>query len=209
MDNIDYALIKTPIIIFIASLLFALLGFMGVNTIHSAAKQEILLIKSAVSTVSEKLEIRLQGIKLYQQLHTKYSDLTGFSFSKPDKLRWMERINSQGEKLQLPSMTYNIKARHINYNYANTLSGDFTVFSTAIDMQMGLVHEEQLLQLFQGLNNAGLGLFSVEHCAMAINGGKTHFTPNKTNITAQCLIEWYEIDKRPTDAFDDELGATP
>ncbi len=196
--NIDFSLIKAQIFIFMSVVCFVCIVVLGVNGWYSTAKTELDEMQSALNNASQKLTHRVEGNTIYRQLHSQFKFLHGFSFAKPDKLRWMEKIQAQGEALSLPSMTYNIKARELDQRFGSQLS-EHAVFKTQIELQAGLVHGVQLLHVIDGLKKSGLGMFSVEQCALSQNRSK--FQVAMPNVMAQCIIEWYEIDQNDMDDF--------
>ncbi len=208
--SIDFSIIKIAVLFFIISLIAAVLCANAIDMMVDESEDELFSITQSLNLNRDKLNKRLDAISLDNKIHHKYSDLYGFSYAKPDKLRWLEQVKLQAEFLNIPSMAYNIKARQLSEQFSSTLTGDFVVYMTEIDLQLGLLHEPQLLQLFDRLKQAELGVFSVENCLMALNGDITNeFKPAKANITGQCLIQWYEIDKRQLHALAFDPGAMP
>lgn len=207
LKKIEFSIIKTSVLIFIASVIFVLISFYGIDSIILGAKHEFSAISQTVYTTTDKLHKRLESNSIYQKMHKNYTQLYGFSYAKPDKLRWLEQLKKQAEELKLPSMTYNIKARHLDDQYSRQLSSDLAFYTTEIEFQAGLVHETQLLQLIDLLRQSDLGVFSVEHCALSINGQGIQFAAHKANLASLCMIEWYEIDHKPVDQFSPGINA--
>ena len=196
---IDYSLLKIQLIIFLASAVCTGILAFWANGIIGNTNQAFSQIEQKVSSTSEQLHHRLEGIEIYNNIHQQYLALYGADYQKPDKLHWMEQLQKQAEQLQLTSLTYNIKARTEDQALGSALTEDFTVFSTAIEFKAGLVHDAELLQFIDRLKSVGLDQFSVEQCQLALVQQQAVFLSGKANISAQCLLEWYEIERKKTD----------
>lgn len=202
MDKIEFSLIKAPCLIFFLSLLFALLSSIGIDHLNENENQHLTRITQSVNITRNTLQKRLEATKLYQNWHQVFPKLSRFSFQKPDKLHWLENIQQQAEILNLPSITYNIKAQQIEPKFAIDVGGHSAIFSTEIEINAGFIHEQQLLDFFEQLQQSGLGLFSVEKCVLTTNGQVGQFQPERVNVSAQCQIKWYTVNEQKIDAFD-------
>lgn len=200
-NKIDFSIIKIQVLMFIVFLVILVLSIIGVDHVVEESKVELSRINESLNVTRNSLNIRNEAISLDKKMHHQYANLYGFSYSQPDKLKWLEQIQQQAEFLQLPSMTYNIKARQVSEKFSSTLTSQYAVYETEIELQLGLLHESQQLEYFERLKHVGLGIFSVQSCEMAVNSGSNEqFKPATANVTAQCLIDWYQVDKRSTDA---------
>ncbi len=197
MADIDFSLIKLQLIIFILSLLFCVAIVLGANSYYQSEIQIKRSMEQSFQDVKDKLDKRLEGNAIFMKIKHKLHELNGFSYAWSDKLGWMEVLQREGERHGLPSMTFNISARMPDQQFGQQLIED-RVYKTKVEINAGLVHGAQLLDVVESLKNADLGMFSVEQCALEKNRAK--FQVNKANVLAQCLIEWYEIDD-PVDAM--------
>jgi hypothetical protein len=203
--NIDFHLIKTPLLIFVGSLVVASGLLLGVTLLLDSSRQTFTQINQSVSIDKETLQKRQEGNGLYHALQQKYRSLFANGLNQADKLLWMEQLQIQAERLSLPALSYNIKARQPDADLNAALSDGFSVYATPIEVKAGLLHEGQLLSLADNLVQAGLGTFSFEYCGLKLNEANSVFKPATSNINAECLIKWFEIVR--TEDMDAEMAA--
>lgn len=209
IGQLDFTLLKRPLIIFSLVLVIIVSSVITINLMVSEINLEITEISQTLDSVNSQLYQRQADINLYNNNHQKYSKLSGFSYHQADKLRWLEQIQKQAKSLDLPSMTYNIKARQTAEKFNDLITGDYAVFTTEIDLQLGLVHEGQLLQLVDNLRKSDLGVFSIEACSIVSNGNNEQYQTGRANITVNCSIKWYEIDKSAIGGLGFDPGGAP
>lgn len=202
MPVLDWSLLKKPLLILAACCVIALGLAMAVETQSAATDLKRNQIRQAFNLESEKLKNRREGVRIYKNVQAEFRIWYGERAIKSDKLSWMEQLQLQAENLILPAMAYSIKARQPNKINA-TLTGGVSVYSTPIELQAGLVHEGQLLSLFKELKEAGLGLFSIDYCKLALIEGHTVFKPAVVNINSTCILNWHEV-LRSSDVTDSE-----
>jgi len=105
-----------------------------------------------------------------------------------NRIAWLETARTSAERLGLPRIGYRLRPQEIDDNL-----GDWNLVRTDIDLDMGLVHEGQLLAFWRAINGGGLGFFSLEACR--IERGADQPVPGQPNLTAQCKMSWYTIVK--------------
>lgn len=209
LPGIEFVLIRKQLILFgFAVLTMMILTLWAMRTLDQVKNSET-RVTQQISKFSEKLQKRLKGNTIYETLQHKYRRLFPESNLKPDKLRWMEQLQEKAESLKLPSLTYNIKAKRQGLSGGAVMDGDFSVFVTEIELQAGLAHDGELLQLIQLLKEASLGQFSVEECSMSANRGDEQPKPGQVNIIAQCTLEWYQIERQQFDDLAAGMGEVP
>lgn len=206
--SIDFFLIRKNLVVFLVLLALSAGIIYLTDSWLEDSERDYKKEQDAIQAAREKLHTRQQALRVFEQIKPELSVLSGFSYDKADKLKWLEYIQRLSEQLQLPMMTYQIKARKEDDVLSDALQGtDETVYVTAIEFQAGLVYDEQLLQLLDGLKRADLGLFSVEQCELALQAKTAEFKPRQTNLTANCMLAWYEVDKKAP--MDDMYGGMP
>ena len=197
MNKVDFSLLKMQIIFIGITFLLTTSVIVSIHFINETTNEHLELANQRLSEASGKLHQRMVSIKIYKQWNASFSILKGFSFQKSDKLRWMEKIQEQSDQLHIPSVVYNIKASHIDPQLKGKIKGNYTLYSTDIKVVVGLLHEEQLLDFFDHLVQSELGVFTINQCDLLLNEKEKGFQKGKANITAQCLIKWYEVSPKP------------
>jgi hypothetical protein len=69
--------------------------------------------------------------------------------------------------------------------------------SAAMVLSMGLLHEEDLFSVFEGLRLSIKNLFAVDSCVLS-RGSRIDQPLNsrKINLTATCVIQWVTINAK-------------
>ena len=66
-----------------------------------------------------------------------------------------------------------------------------------MDLNMGLLHEEDLFALLEGLRLSIKNLFTVDSCIINRSGGVDQKLATKsTNLSANCQLRWVTIDAK-------------
>lgn len=190
---IDVTIIKRELLRFIFFIMVAaLVVFFSSNKIKETNTHQVNLSLS-ISRSQLDLKDRLENLAIYQSVHTEFADLYDAD-THVDKLRWIEHLDFQAQSLKIPSLSYSIKSQS---PVSNDDGRDFVALSTPISIKLDLIHEGQLLDLFAATDHAKLGLFSVEHCVIAIKAPTLGFRPKTDNLQAECLIDWLNVARAP------------
>lgn len=109
------------------------------------------------------------------------------------RLNWIEVLRSSGEKIRLPGLTYQIKSQtQYSPDFPVTL-GHFQLFSSEMILNIHLLHEGDLINLFDMLNRRADGAYSVSSCKMSRPGSAIIMDPDKGNIMVKCELNWFTI----------------
>ena len=66
-----------------------------------------------------------------------------------------------------------------------------------MDLTIGMLHEEDLFALLEGLSLSIQNLFTVDQCSIVRQSSVGRFLETKkTNLSSQCRIRWVTIDAK-------------
>ena len=119
------------------------------------------------------------------------------------RLNWIEVLQDAGDRLQLPSLSYEIRAQKPHHPAFPAPPGRYKIFASEMTLNMQLLHEGDLFALLDLLDEQAKGLYSVSGCELTRNFVELTDNPGAGNVTATCLLEWFSI--KPTD--DPEIKA--
>ena len=125
--------------------------------------------------------------------------LSSGKFAREDRMRWIEVAKNHAQRMRLPSLKYNLGARQVYLEEGFPQFPDFAVFATPINLEIGLVHEGDLMTMFSALTDARLGRFSVEQCTLERVGETGNLLATDANIQASCSLSWFSYDQKPPD----------
>jgi hypothetical protein len=155
------------------------------NTLETE-RQELASIEQERKELISRREAREQYSAIYQQLTT--DRIVG----PEQRLQWVQSIRTSTESLGLPYMRYS--ARPQEAFEAPYLVNGMTapVISSPMDIQLGLVHEMDLLRLIDSLASSA-GLFHVRSCQLDRLARDTGPASDQANITGSCELTWFSI----------------
>ena len=198
MKNIDWFYLRRPLIILVVAILVAA-GFVAAGYKYETAQhQEYQAALSTLRSTHRLYSNMINDIDLldqYRNLYTEYrsSGLVG----EERRLSWIESLESVNEVLRLPTLSYNLNPQE-DFNRPNfKVERDVAVMSSPMDLSIGMLHEEDLFALLEGLRLSIRNLFTVDQCSVVrqTDIGRSLDT-KKTNLRSQCTIRWVTIDAK-------------
>ena len=109
------------------------------------------------------------------------------------RLQWAQVLRDSATVLRLPYLRYSAAPQR-PFDAPYLAPGVAApVMATDMELQVGLVHEEDLLRLISRLRHEAPGLLSVTGCTLERPGGALPPQPDKANITGTCQLRWFSI----------------
>ena len=132
-----------------------------------------------------------------------YQYLQRLGFAGPEqRINWLDGLRLTNQQVQLFGVDYQIGTQQ-PYPYANDLDpGQLTLHQSLMKINLGLLHESDLMRFLGTLAKQGAGVFSVNECTIERQdfGGSIRF---QSNLRAQCELAWITVrppgpgDKKP------------
>lgn len=196
MNNIDWVSLRWPLLMFaIAVLVSAGLGYVGLRVEESAHQEYEQAVSSLRSTHQRYRELvnDIDLLEQYRNLYTEYK-ATGL-VGKERRLSWIESLESTNGVLRLPTLTYNLLPQEDFERPDFKVRQGVDVNSSPMDLSMGLLHEEDLFALLEGLRLSISNLFTVDSCTINRDTGvERSLDTRNTNLRGKCTIRWVTID---------------
>ena len=193
----DYRLLQDGLLVLSFSAVFCLVISFGAHRIEDASHQVLEQNRNVLAIFNQELEKRISGRRILESKKARFVELLDKGvWADIDKLSWIDQLKEQAERLELPSLKYNLDAR-ASYEPVNTaLVNGLTVYATPIFLDIGVIHEGDMIKLVNRLMHAGLGFFSFEQCRIERNKANADFDFDKANIRAACTVLWFEIEEQ-------------
>ncbi len=141
----------------------------------------------------QRLELgnRLQA---RQQFETRFAELEKAGIvGEEQRLWWAQTLRDTATELRLPYLRYTAapsEAFEAPYLIEGTAA---PVFATTMDLDAGLVHEGDLLRLFERLRDKAPGFMSVAGCTLERVNGDAPPKPDGANLASTCQLRWFSI----------------
>ena len=110
------------------------------------------------------------------------------------RLSWLETLREAGDAIKIPELSYKIESeRQTDPDFSMQLGG-YDLYVSAMNLNLGLLHEGDLFQLLNVLDRDALGQYSVKSCKFKLSEGEITLDPVKVNIKANCVLDWMTVD---------------
>ncbi len=196
MDNkIDWFFLRPAILFFIVAAIFAV-AMVIVGLQFEEAKQDAFNKGlSNLNTTHRRYKNIVNDIDLLEQYTVKYSQYKASGLVGGERrLSWIESLESTNLVLKLPKLTYNLLPQQGFVRAGLKPAQSVAVNSSPMELEMALLHEEDLFALLEGLSLSISNLFTVDRCDITLQGQVgISFDTKKPNLTASCTIRWITI----------------
>lgn len=109
------------------------------------------------------------------------------------RLDWIEVLRAVSRHLKVPSVRYTV-SRQGKYSPEYPVeAGAFLMFASEMELDLGLLHEEDLPRLLSGLDEQAQGLYSVERCEIRRLNDSFAAEPSEPNLSARCKLRWTTV----------------
>ncbi len=181
----------------VSLLIFAALVLAG----YQYEKMQSEKYEKALSTLRTTHKIysnMVNDIDLLDQYRNQYNDYRASGLvGKERRLSWIESLESTNEVLRLPTLTYELNPQEEFKRPGFKAKRGVEVSSSPMDLSIGLLHEEDLFALLEGLRLSISSLFTVDSCSMIRQSGvSASLDTKKANLMTDCRIRWVTIDAK-------------
>ena len=198
MNKIDWVSLRWPLIMFvIATGISIALGYVGLR-LNDSGYQEYQQAVASLRGTHQRYRDLVNDIDLleqYRNLYTEYkaSGLIG----QERRLSWIESLEATNGVLRLPTLTYNLLPQEDFERPDLKVRQGVEVNSSPMDLTMGLLHEEDLFALLEGLRLSISNLFTIDRCSIERGSSiGTSLSSQSPNLNTKCLIRWVTIDAK-------------
>ncbi len=134
--------------------------------------------------------------RLVDQYHRRYQQFHDVGFvGLESRLDWIEALRTTSTDLVLPSVSYAIEPQlQVVAPVESILTeDDIQIRLSRLELEIGLVHELDLLHFFDELQSHAPGLIQVDRCNLASQSGENDELTAQANIRASCSIRIFSV----------------
>ena len=198
MNNIDWHYLKKSIVFFVVAILFsaviAYAGYYFESKMFSNYQQSVSTLRSTHNLYKNMVN----DLDLLEQYRSKFgayksSGLVG----EERRLSWVESLESTNDVLKLPVLTYKLlpQEKFVRPGFKAKRSVD--VKSSPMELNLGMLHEEDLFAVLEGLRLSIKNLFTVDNCEFRrLSSVEKSLDTKKANLQADCVIRWVTINAK-------------
>ena len=198
MDKIDWLYLKRPIILFFVMLLVSVVLAVVGYQYEQANKAEYQKALATLASTHRLYRNKVNDIDLLAKYRELYNDYRSTGLvGEERRLSWIESLESTNDVLRLPTLTYNLLAQEEFQRPGFKVKRDVAVMSSPMDLSIGLLHEEDLFALLEGLRLSIRNLFTVESCSMnRLPAIGQSLETKRANLATECKIRWVTINAK-------------
>ena len=198
MSKIDWFYLRRPLIMLAVAILFSI-GIAMVGYQYEKVQRE--QYQTALSTLrsTHKLYSNIvNDIDLLDQYRSLFSDYKATGLVGDERrLSWIESLEATNEVLRLPTLAYSLKPQEKFQRPGFKLQRGVSVMVSPMDLTIGMLHEEDLFALLEGLHLSIRNLFTVDSCSIVRRGAIGQSLDTKRpNLQSKCTIRWVTINAK-------------
>ncbi len=196
MNRVDWFYLRRPLIILaVAAIVSSAVAVLGYEY-EKVQREDYQVAMSTLRTTHQLYSNIINDIDLLDQYRNLYSEYKSSGLvGEERRLSWIESLGSTNEVLRLPTLTYNLNPQEEFARPGLKVQRDVLVKSSPMDLSIGMLHEEDLFALLEGLRLSIQNLFTVDQCSIVRQSPVNRsLETKKLNLRSQCTIRWVTID---------------
>ncbi len=193
LKKIDWKFLKRPLIIFFILVSSSLVFYFGGTQYKDIQNEQFTNAKNALSASHRALNNKSKEIALVDDYLEPYKTLVDNAFIGDERrLSWIESIKATNKEIKLPKFNYTISAQTPFNRPGIKKNKRVKVHASKMTLDLGLLHEEDLFNVFKMLDEHVQSYFIVDACNMTI-GKNSELSVDKQNISARCVVNWVHL----------------
>ena len=198
MSNIDWQFLQKPLIYFVIAVLLAVglavAGHYYEMERHDAYRESV----SKLRATHKSYRDMVNDLDLLDQYRTKFSEYKAIGLvGEERRLSWIESLQSTNQILKLPTLTYNLLPQENFSRPGFNVKPNVDVKSSPMELTMGLLHEEDLFAILEGLRLSIKNLFTVDSCSLSrLSSVESSWDTSSSNMRSQCALRWITINAK-------------
>jgi len=178
------------------SLLIAGIVFGASAWYHGTQARTYELFSANREAISEDYDELVYRRRLLDRYHRRYRELQDLGFvGRERRLDWVETIRAAAKSLDLPNVAYSLEPQLEVIRPVESASpnAEIQIYLSRLELELGLVHEVDLLRFFIRLEQEAPGLMKVDKCSLTRQPGAAQKRAADTNISANCSMIMYSV----------------
>lgn len=190
MTGEDMKVLRLPLAVLCAALLAAAAAGYYTHTLVEKARAALARQKSELQTAQTRMRQSGDERDTIVKYVDRYRELVRLGFAGDEqRINWLDALRSVNAGVGLFGISYQIGVQH-PYAHAGELDpGGVAIFESIMELDMGLLHEGDLLRFLDGLRAQRVGLFQIRDCSLT-RSERSENLRNQASIAAKCNLSW-------------------
>lgn len=186
-------------------MLVAIVALCAATWTHAGRVELYAELNENHATVHDDYDALVNQRRIIDRYHRRYQTFYDLGFiGRESRLDWVETMRLALEGLDLPRMTYAIEPqRGVIAPFPSMLgSENVQIRVSNMQLEMGLMHEIDLLRFFDRLQEQAPGLIKVDRCEISnVSEGSSDVA--NPNLIAKCGLQIFSV--MTSDVFGDAI----
>ncbi len=193
--NVDWSYLKRSVVISaIAFLLGAALMTFSVNYRLDAEERLATEQRGLYALSSKYRKARQDKILIDNYLQHYYQLEQQGMVGKERRLNWVDTLRASVKSLEVPHMHFQFAPQRVLQKNIISAGSNLVVNTSRMKLDVGLLHEVDLLRLFAELEQQVTGMFNIDKCSMELIGKDIILSADHSNLNVHCELQWFTID---------------
>lgn len=195
-SNIDFGFLKNTLIFLGIALVLALVFIFAGIYFEQTKYDEYKKAKVSLAKSHRKYKKLVEDLDLLELYRDSYKHYTQSGLIGPERrLTWIETLESLNDELKLPKLTYSLSPQEEFKRPLFTVDAKIRVLSTPMKMEIDLLHEEDLFDVFGGIDARIQNLFTIDECRIRRKSKSSALLNTRSaNLISSCLMRWITVD---------------
>ncbi|MDJ0709954.1 MAG: hypothetical protein QNJ14_06180 [Woeseiaceae bacterium] len=180
----------------VLSAIVAVVALAGSLFAHDYQRERYDEITANRDAVHEDYDALVHQRRLVDRYHRRYQRFDELGFiGRESRLDWVETLRTTAKDLSLQRLSYSIEPQIEVIPPVKSVFGgeDLQIRASKLQLELGLLHELDLLRFFDALQVSAPGLIKVDRCELTWDLEPGSRTNTDTNLTATCALQLYSV----------------
>ncbi len=198
MNNIDWLYLKGAIILFAMSIVLSVALVGGAYYFESTQSDSYQTSLSTLRSTHSQYKKVVNDLDLLDQYRNLFETYKANGLLGGERrLSWIESLQGANEVLRLPTLTYSLLPQEEFSRPGLRALPNVDIKSSPMELSIGLLHEEDLFAILEGLRLSIKNLFTVDSCSLSRTSPvNSSLNTKQANLRAKCLIRWMTINAK-------------
>jgi len=198
VNKIDWFYLRRPLILLALSIVISVTVAVAGYEYENAQREQYQVALSTLNSTHQLYTNIIKDIDLLDQYRNLYSEYKSSGLvGEERRLSWIESLETTNDVLRLPTLSYNLNPQEDFQRPGFKLERDVVVMSSPMDLTIGMLHEEDLFALLEGLRLSIKNLFTVDSCSIIRQSPVNRsLETRKSNLRTQCTIRWVTVNAK-------------
>ncbi len=193
--NVDWAYLKTAVVISVITFLSGALLMTFSADYRAEAEERLTTEQRELYTLSSKYRKVRQDKILIDSYLPHYYQLEELGMvGKERRLNWVDTLRASVKSLEVPHMHFQFAPQRVLQKNIIRAGSNLVVNTSRMKLDVGLLHEIDLLRLFSELEHQVTGMFHVDSCSIELIGREITLAADHSNLNVSCDLQWFTID---------------